>query len=129
MTGSCLLDTNIVIAFFSGETAVVTRVEQAAEVLLSSIVVGELDYGARKSGRVQQNLARIAELVEQTAILDCDEGTAQRYGTIKQALHNKGRPIPENDIWIAATAMEYDLTLITRDAHFAEIEGLKIEAR
>jgi tRNA(fMet)-specific endonuclease VapC len=128
VTGSYLLDTNIVIAFFSGEAAVVERFEQAAEVLLSSIVVGELDFGARKSSRTQQNLERIATLVQQVTVLDCDEDTAHHYGAIKQALLNKGRPIPENDIWIAASALQNDLTLITRDGHFAEIDGLKIEA-
>jgi tRNA(fMet)-specific endonuclease VapC len=123
-----LLDTNVVIAFFSGEGAVVARVEQAAEILLSSVVVGELDFGARRSGRAQQNLDRIADLTAHTAVLACDENTAHHYGAIKQALLSKGRPIPENDIWIAATALQHDLILITRDGHFSEIDGLKFEA-
>jgi tRNA(fMet)-specific endonuclease VapC len=128
VTGSCLLDTNIVIAFFSGEAAVVERLGQAVEILLSSVVVGELDFGARRSGRMQQNLARIEDLVQQVTVLERDVDTAHHYGAIKQALLNKGHPIPENDIWIAASALQHDLTLITRDGHFAEIDGLKSEA-
>ena len=54
--------------------------------------------------------------------------TARRYGTIKNELRRKGRPIPENDIWIAATAIEHALVLVTRDDHFRETDGLEIEA-
>jgi tRNA(fMet)-specific endonuclease VapC len=49
------------------------------------------------------------------------------YGRIAQQLRRKGRPIPQNDIWIAATALQYDLTLVTRDEHFKQVEGLALE--
>jgi len=60
-------------------------------------------------------------------VLACDTETAREYGQIKNSLRAKGKPIPENDIWIAAIAIQYDLTLVTRDGHFTEIEGLATE--
>ncbi len=128
MSGSYLLDTNIVIAFLGGEVAIKERVGQADEILLSSIVAGELYFGARKSAQAQDNLARIDELIGQVVTLECDAETAKQYGAIKNTLREKGRPIPDNDIWIAAIALQYGLTLASRDVHFAQVEGLKIEA-
>lgn len=61
-------------------------------------------------------------------VLGCDAETARRYGEVKNGLRQKGRPIPENDIWIAAIALQYDLTLVARDVHFGEVDGLKVEA-
>ena len=128
MAGSYLLDTNLVIALFSGEPAVVDHLDRAEEIFLPSIVLGELSFGARKSSRTQENLARIDEFSWQVVVLNCDAETARHYGTIKNALRIKGRPIPDNDIWIAAVAQQYHLTLVTRDTHFAEVDDLSIEA-
>ncbi len=128
MNGKWLLDTNIVIALFARETALEERLTAASEVLVPSIVLGELYYGAHKSGRVESNLARIEEFAAAVAVLGCDAATAQRYGEVKNLLRAKGRLIPENDIWIAAMAQQHNLTLATRDAHFSEVEGLLMEA-
>jgi len=62
------------------------------------------------------------------AVRCCQATTAQQYGDIKNQLRAKGRPIPENDIWIAAIAMQYQLTLVARDGHFHEVDGLQVEA-
>jgi tRNA(fMet)-specific endonuclease VapC len=128
MTGRFLLDTNIVIALFAKEAAVQANLADAAEVFVPSIVLGELYYGANKSLRVVENIARVDEFATRNSILVCDTRTAQEYGQIKNSLRAKGRPIPENDIWIAALAKQHSLTLITRDAHFGEVESLVIEA-
>ena len=104
MSGRYLLDTNIVIALFAGDAAVKNHLAVAAEVFVSSIVIGELCYGAQKSGRAKVNLARIDEFAANNVVLGCDTDTARRYGEIKNALRAKGHPIPENDIWIAAIA-------------------------
>jgi len=61
-------------------------------------------------------------------VLNADDNTANHYALIKSALLKKGKPIPENDIWIAAVAVQYELTLITRDNHFKEVEGLTMES-
>ena len=60
-------------------------------------------------------------------MLVCDQETAQIYGNVKSALHAKGKPLPENDVWIAAMALQYTLPLATRDDHFQAIAGLHIE--
>ncbi len=127
MSGNYLLDTNIAIAFLENDTVVVQRVDDADNVFLASVVVGELSYGAHKSSRPRENLARVEALATQLPILICDVEVAWRYGEIKKALRDKGRPIPENDIWIAATALKHDLTLVTRDGHFGEVAGLKVQ--
>jgi len=127
MNGDCLLDTNAVIALLADEELAPERLKGAEEVLVPSVVMGELYYGAYKSSHAQSNLARVDEFAVNATILSCDIETARRYGEIKDRLQKKGRPIPANDLWIAAVAVQYDLTLVTRDAHFAEVDGLKIQ--
>ncbi len=126
MAGKVLLDTNIVIALFSRDKAVSLQVS-SSKILLPSIVLGELYYGARKSGQMASNLARISEFAGSVAVLNCDAVTAQHFGQIKDRLRSKGRPIPDNDVWIAAVAQQYGLPLATRDGHFKEVDGLALE--
>jgi tRNA(fMet)-specific endonuclease VapC len=125
MSGRYLLDTNIIIALFADETVIKNNLAQANEVFIASITIGELYYGARKSGRIQANLSRIEQLVSNSTVLVCDSETAQKYGDIKNRLRLKGRPLPENDIWIAALALQHQLILVTRDAHFQEVNNLQ----
>lgn len=125
MSGRYLLDTNIIIALFANEESIVNNLAQATEVFVPSIALGELHYGARKSVRSQKNLERIEEFVANNTIIECDANTARQYGDIKNRLRIKGRPLPENDVWIAALALQYGLTLVTRDAHFQEVENLQ----
>lgn len=127
MNGRYLLDTNVVIALLEGDAAVKDELARADEVFLSTIALGELYFGARKSGRADTNLARIDEFAAGNVVLICNVDTARRYGEVKNALRLEGRPIPENDIWIAAIALQHDLTLITRDRHFDSVDGLKVE--
>lgn len=125
MSGRFLLDTNIIIALFADEVDVKQNLATAEEVFLSSISLGELYYGARKSAKGGENLARIDEVAAESVVLACDTETARQYGDVKYRLRLKGHPLPENDIWIAALALQHNLTLATRDAHFREIEDLK----
>jgi tRNA(fMet)-specific endonuclease VapC len=127
MTGKVLLDTNIVIALFADEASVKQQLAIVGEIFIPSIVLGELYYGARKSARAEQNIARIDEFAAGNTVLLCDTTTARQYGVIKAQLQVKGKPIPENDIWIAAIAEQHQLALVTRDSHFQHIDGLVIE--
>ena len=122
MNGRFLLDTNIVIAIFSNDKLVMEPLEMAEEVFVPIIVLGELYFGAQKSKKVGRNLTRINEFAQSSSVLICDTETSRQYGEIKNFLRAKGRPIPENDIWIAAIAKQHELTLISRDDHFKEIE-------
>jgi len=127
MSGKYLLDTNIVIALFQGEQPILDKITQFKSVFTPSIVVGELYFGAFKSSKIKENVTRINEFALKSEILNCDQHTAKIYGEIKSGLNSIGKPIPENDIWIAATAMQYNLTLITRDSHFNYVSGLSLE--
>jgi tRNA(fMet)-specific endonuclease VapC len=128
MNGDYLLDTNVVIAAFDRERPVLKRLKAAENVFLPSIVVGELLFGALKSSRARSNVERVEEFALANTVLACDLETARRYGQIKKELARKGRPLPENDIWIAALAQQHDLILVSRDAHFQEVDNLKLEA-
>ena len=125
--GRYLLDTNVVIALFSEEITVQEKVRNAAVVALAPPIIGELCYGAQKSNKVSENLHRINRFVQQNAFFPCDLETAQWFGIIKDRLRRKGTLIPDNDIWIAAVAMQRELILATRDAHFDEVESLQTE--
>jgi tRNA(fMet)-specific endonuclease VapC len=127
MAGKRLLDTNVVIAILAHEDESIRRVSEAQEVYLSATVLGELEFGARNSGRVEENLGRIREFAGTVTVLQVDETTAEMYGAIRHVLRRAGQPIPDNDAWIAATAMQHDLTLVTRDAHFHAVEHVRIE--
>ncbi len=126
MDGKYILDTNIVIPLFTGDKNILAKLAQVNEVFISSIVLGELYYGALKSARIIENLKKIDDFAIGCTVLACDAETAEEYGRIKAELSQKGKMIPENDIWIAAVTRQYDLTIVTKDEHFAYIENLKI---
>ncbi len=127
MNGRFLLDTNIIIALFARDPMIHERLSNASEVFIPCIVIGELYFGSYKSLKAQENLNRIDEFALSNTVLPCDIETAKKYGDIKNRLKEKGQPIPENDIWIAAIAQQYALTVVTKDAHFKLVENLKIE--
>ena len=124
MSGRYLLDTNIVIAALSSDHDVMRRIEDADEYFLSTTILGEMFYGAMHSANMSNNLEQIEAFVSSTVFLACDRRTARLYGEIKSSLRRKGKPIPENDIWIAASAKQHLLTLATRDVHFDEVDDL-----
>ena len=127
MNGKSLVDTNVVIALFAGEPAAVEKLQNVSAVFLCVPVLGELRYGAEASARVADNLARLDEFARALIVLPCDTGTAKAYAEVKFELRRKGRPIPENDVWIAALARQHELLLLTRDGHFQEIDAIEVE--
>jgi tRNA(fMet)-specific endonuclease VapC len=127
MSGKFLLDTNILIAVFAADPSVQQHLALPGEVFVPVVALGELYYGARKSTHIDANIGRIDELASSSALLGCDIDTSRHYGRIKNNLRAKGRPIPENDIWIAAVAQQHGLTLVSRDAHFDEGDALSLE--
>ena len=128
MTGNkFLLDTNIITAWLKGEKPVADKIDKAKEIYIPIIVVGELYYGALYSTRVQKNIADIKLVTSSYSVLLIDEAVTIAYGNIKAALRKKGKPIPENDIWIAAIALHHELIIVTRDKHFKEIDSIKIK--
>src|SRR5215210_716247 len=127
MPGSYLLDTNIAIAVLESEVDLQSQQGSRFGAYLNTIVLGELLFGAENSQRVQKNRLRIETLAAVCPVLPCDAETARQYGRVRKALLDKGRPIPENDLWIAASARRYGLILATRDGHFDYVDDLITE--
>ena len=99
----------------------------ATEMLICPVVEGELLYGALGSARVGENLAQVTNLISLGQRMVLDHGIAAEYARLRNDLRVRGRMIPDNDIWIAACAIAEGATLVTRDAHFREVEGLAVE--
>jgi len=121
-----LLDTNAYSALLRGHADVARRVRGAEQVLVSAVVVGELLFGFRNGSRYEASRQEMEELLASpfVSLLPVGLVTADRFGRIAAALKRKGRPLPTNDIWIAAHAMESGAELLSFDRHFAEIDGL-----
>jgi len=126
MPGRILLDTNIVIALFEGEKNVVQNIGDTREVFVSSVVLGELYYGAQKSSRVSENLDRLDDFALTTSVVFTDTDTARQYGQLKEELRRIGSFIPENDIWIAAHTRQHSFSLASRDEHFNVVAGIDL---
>jgi len=126
MGGKLMLDTNIVISLFAGDESVEKLIGEAELIIVPAVVLGELYYGALNSRLKEQNLARINEFVSKCPVIGTNAATALEYGRIKNNLKQKGTPIPENDIWIAALASQYGFRVFTRDEHFLKIDGIEL---
>ena len=125
-----LLDTNIVIAAMKGNAAVVARLETTSleALVLSTVVLGELEFGAEKSAHSGRNRARLAELAERLPLAVVDAETSRRYGRIRAQLEQAGTPIGANDTWIAAHALALEATLVTDNIReFSRVSGLSVE--
>lgn len=127
MNGKYLLDSNIVIDLFRGDQRIISKINQIKEIKIPIIVIGELYFGAYKSKQISKRLEEIAQLKELVVILNVTKSTAKIYGKIKDQLRSKGKPIPENDIWIASIAKEHNHILLTKDNHFQNIDGILLE--
>jgi len=126
MNGNFILDTNIVIALFGNDVGVINKISKVKDIFIPAIVVGELFYGAFNSGKPEQNSVKIIEFLRKVKILNCDQETAKFYGKIKKELKDKGKPIPENDIWIIALSMQHKIQVVSRDIHFKYVDHLDL---
>lgn len=122
-----VIDTNIYCDFAQGVSETVDILATLGQSLyLPAIVMGELSYGFMKGNRRPDNehkLDKIIELLE-IQIVDITRSVASKYGLIYLSLVQKGRKIPINDVWIAASCMEVGGTLLTRDHHFEYVEQI-----
>ncbi len=121
-----LLDTNAYSALMRGRTEVARRVRRSEQVLLSAVVVGELLFGFRNGSRYDENLQELETFLDNPYVrfVPVSMTTADRFGRIATRLRQNGRPIPTNDIWIAAHAMETGADLLSYDQHFDAVDGL-----
>ena|SRR5471032_1305601 len=123
--GDVLLDTSVVIPFFKGDKAVRAQLA-GVTIYLPQTVLGELYCGVHLSSNQDKTRNEIQNFLAAVSILSPGITTAEHYGKIRAALAKAGTPIPENDIWIAALAVEHGLPLAARDAHFDQIAGLTV---
>lgn len=121
-----LIDTNYYVAFKRNEASAVNLLRHAEHIGMCTVVLGELLAGFRCGGREAENRRQLDQFLDspRVEILDIDEETADFYAGIFRALKEKGRPIPSNDLWIAATTLRHGLALATQDEHFRHIDGL-----
>jgi len=122
-----LLDTNACVRFLAGDERVLNCLAQAGRVNMSAFVLGELFAGFRAGTREKQNRQILDRFLAKpgVAVLDATRETAEYFGLIKTALKKSGQPIPLNDVWIAAHALETGAILVTYDAHFLGVPGLR----
>lgn len=121
-----ILDTNAFSAFVDGDQKLAKVLSGESELALPAVVLGEFLYGIQGSrlrgsyeSWVKTNLAFFQ-------LLPVARETAERYAEIRRELKTAGRPIPTNDLWIAAIARNQGLPLATRDTHFRAVRGLKL---
>jgi tRNA(fMet)-specific endonuclease VapC len=127
MGGKFILDSNVIIDFFRGNNNLLQLLETSKSVYVPAIVLGELIFGAQNSLNTAKHLSQVDDFISKISILNIDASTAVFYGKIKFQLKKDGKPIPENDIWIAAIAVQYKTELVTNDKHFKNIKSLKIK--
>lgn len=125
-----LLDTNVCIGLLKGIEPLAARLRQAAprEVVLCSVVLAELYWGARKSLRVDSNLAVLRRFTGSFKSLPFDDRAAEEYGLIRAGLERAGTPIGPNDLLIASIARSHDCVLATmNEREFLRVSGLRVE--
>ena len=124
-----LLDTSAYSAMRRGDERLLAPVRRAVEVFLTPVGIGELLFGFVGGGLEPENRSLLREFVEapRVAVLAIDEDTAERYAAIRTYLRQQGKPIPVNDLWIAASAAQHGLHLLTLDDHFNRVPQLLVE--
>ena len=121
-----LLDTNAYSLLRQGNRQVAELVQASEEVLLPVVALGELMYGFRRGSQFERNSSELRAFLDSPyiSLVPVIQETADHYSRIAADLRAKGRPIPTNDIWIAAHAMETNADLVSADRHFEHIEGI-----
>ena len=124
-----LIDTSAYSAFLRGESDMKRSVQQADEIFLNPIVLGELLAGFMMGKSEKKNRAILQDFLSspRVKIIEIDEETSERYAAIVKYLRTKGAPLPTNDLWIAASAMQHGLKILTTDKHYVEIPQIIAE--
>lgn len=119
-----ILDTNAVSAILAGESGVEARLRGLERHHIPLFVIGEYFFGIMGSNKRELLQTIFLRLVKESHVLYPDIDTARHYAAIRQELKVKGTPIPENDVWIAGLARQHQLSILSKDAHFDDVEGI-----
>lgn len=119
-----ILDTNALSAMADGDSELEVVLMEASEVAIPVIVLGEYRYGIAQSRNRVHYEDWLRDVIKVCRVLNVDEGTANEYAHIRGELRRGGRPIPGNDVWIAALARQHDMPVLSRDQHFDVVAKL-----
>jgi predicted nucleic acid-binding protein len=124
-----MIDTSAYAAFLRGHPGIKLSLQRAGGISLTPVVLGELLSGFRLGKNERRNRSILQDFLSSSRVdlLDIDEETSERYAVILHHLRTKGTPIPTNDVWIAASAMQYGLKVLTTDKHYIEIPQIITE--
>jgi len=124
-----LLDTSAYSAFMRGHPAIKLFIQRSEEIRVTPVVLGELISGFKMGKDERRNRKLLEGFLSspRVDIVEIDEETSERYAIILNALREKGTPIPTNDIWIASSAMQYGLRVLTTDTHYLQISQVLVE--
>jgi tRNA(fMet)-specific endonuclease VapC len=120
-----ILDTNALSAFLDGEPQAIAALAEASELAIPVIVVGEFTFGIARSRHRDAYERSLQRILDRCTVLDIGIATARHYAGIRVELKESGRPIPANDVWIAALGREYSMPVVSRDQHFDHVSGLR----
>ena len=123
-----LIETSAYAAFKRGHTEAIAALRTARSILIPAVVLGELLAGFDVGGKRKKNRSELREfqLGSRVSLVEITRETAERYAHIYAYLRGIGRPIPTNDLWIAASAMEHGAELLTLDAHFLKVPQVMV---
>ncbi|MEP6643282.1 MAG: type II toxin-antitoxin system VapC family toxin [Acidobacteriaceae bacterium] len=120
-----ILDTNALSAVADNDPAITPLLARADQIAIPVIVLGEYRYGIAQSRHRASYAEWLKSLLRDCLVLDVNESTVHHYAEITLELKQKGRPIPTNDIWIAALCRQHSRSLLSRDQHFDLVPGIK----
>jgi|SRR5580700_8576210 tRNA(fMet)-specific endonuclease VapC len=120
-----ILDTNALSAVADDDAAAVAVLSRADLIAIPVVVIGEYRFGIAQSRNRATYENWLAGLLNDCMVLDIDEPTTHHYAEITIELKRNGKPIPTNDIWIAALCRQHSLPLLSRDRHFDLVPGTK----
>jgi predicted nucleic acid-binding protein len=124
-----LLDTSAYSAILRGDGRLMPPLQRASEIYFNPIVLGELLAGFKRGGKERENLALLREFMEspRVGVVTVDAETSERYALIHAHLRQAGKPIPANDLWIAASASQHGLRVLTVDGDFGRIPHIVVD--
>jgi len=120
-----ILDTNALSAMADGDPKLEQILQRAGEIAIPAIALGEYRYGIGQSRHRALYERWLAATIANCRVLPVDEETAECYAEIREELKRTGRPIPGNDLWIAALVRQHAMPLLSRDEHFDVVSRLK----
>ena len=123
-----ILDTNAVSALSFEDVKLAGILAMSPHHHLPVIVIGECEFGLAGTKRNKELKAWFNLLVSESIVLAVDRETASQYGAVHAALKRGGKPVPSNDVWIAALAIQHSLPIVSREEHFDRIPGVRRHA-